>query len=139
MKKFILLTLVTILCLSCKGDDDSIIVNLQADKLNACYSDEPLKIPWIKDLVETMNCGEFVCKISLMASEYQGETVFYTTITDPVCNYQAQLKLYNCSGRLIKDMSNEESLDYLTYLYIRESQGEKNVRKEIFHCNSTEE
>ncbi len=87
MRKFILLTLFfSATIISCSNNNDEVIADSQLEVQNACTAAEPLALDWIQDLKEELNCGEYACEVSILKSEYEGETVFYVLVTDPLCN-----------------------------------------------------
>jgi hypothetical protein len=122
--------------LGCSKSNDDTSADLQTDAQSACISEAPLEIPWMKELIATMDCGKYSCEISLMHSVYEDQTVFYTLITDPFCDYQAHLFLYDCTGTMIKEMTDQESNEYLDKLYLETLDG-KEVQTKLYSCNGT--
>ena len=68
---------------------------------NACTGEfEPDEIGWITNLKNSMtNC---TCEMSLFKGTYQGETVFFIELTDPVCDGINTPTLYSCTGEEIR-------------------------------------
>lgn len=98
MRKFvfimsIILTLGTVRC-----SDDQV-------ETNACASSDPIgDVPWIAELKKSMtNCA---CEISLIKGTYQGQTVFFIALTDPLCNGIDTPTLYNCEGKKVREFSD---------------------------------
>jgi hypothetical protein len=52
------------------------------------------------------NCG---CDISIIQGTYKGQTVFFTSITDPACNSIDTPTLYDCSGNVVRIFTASES------------------------------
>lgn len=79
---------------SCSNDDD------QNDGL-ICNPTNPFEeFEWLEELRDNIdNC---TCEISIMMGQYEGNTVFFKTMTDPLCNWQFETDLYNCNGKIIK-------------------------------------
>lgn len=115
MKKLlILVTVVSIL--SCTDDD-----------LQTCSNIE--NKTWFNELKAELNenCN---FQVSIFEGSYNGETVYYQLITDPVVNFQALIKFYNCDGEIVADLTPEESNDYLD--------GPGRNDEKIFTCSSSE-
>lgn len=128
MRKFILLTLFfSATIISCTNNNDEVIADSQLEVQNACTAAEPLALDWIQDLKEELNCGEYTCEVSILKSEYEGETVFYVLVTDPLCNSAGVRYLYNCFGEIIKEFTVEENAAFLNDL-------DREVET-IFSCN----
>ena len=128
MKKFILLTLFfSATIISCTNNDDEVIADSQLEVQNACTAENPLELEWMQDLITELNCGEYACKVAILKSEYEGETVFYIQMTDPVCNGFDEITLYNCTGKKVESFSMEESMEFVN------SPGRE--VEEIFSCN----
>tara|TARA_B100002049_G_scaffold201063_1_gene159634 strand:+ start:58 stop:447 length:390 start_codon:yes stop_codon:yes gene_type:complete len=128
MKKFILLTLfLSATIISCTNSDDAVIADSQLEVQNACTAEKPLELEWMQDLITELNCGEYACKVAILKSEYEGETVFYTLVNDPRCNSVGVRHLYNCFGKKVKEFTDEESRAFSNNV-------EREV-EEIFSCN----
>ncbi len=128
MKKFILLTLFfSATIISCTNNDDEVIADSQLQVQNACTAEKPLDLEWMQDLITELNCGEYACKVAILKSEYEGETVFYTLVNDPRCNSVGVRRLYNCFGKKVKEFTDEESRAFSNNV-------EREV-EEIFSCN----
>jgi hypothetical protein len=128
MKKFILLTLFfSATIISCTNNDDEVIADSQLQVQNACTAEKPLDLEWMQDLITELNCGDYACKVAILKSEYEGETVFYTLVNDPRCNSVGVRHLYNCFGKKVKEFTDEESRAFSNNV-------EREV-EEIFSCN----
>lgn len=123
-----LFLLFLVLFVSCSSNDDSNASDLKADKNNACTTEKPLEVLWMQKLKDSLRCGESVCESSILRSTYEGKSVFYIAITDGLCNTQAHYFFYNCEGKMIKELTNEESVDYLNNYLDRETEI-------LFSCN----
>ena len=128
MKKFILLTLFfSATIISCTNNDDEVIADSQLEAQNACTAEKPLELDWMQDLITELNCGEYACQVAILKSEYEGETVFYIQMTDPVCFGFDEITLYNCTGKKVESFSIEESMEFV-------NNSGREV-EEIFSCN----
>ena len=128
MKKLILLTLFfSTTIISCTNNDDEVIADSKLEVQNACTAEKPLDLEWMQDLITELNCGEYACKVAILKSEYEGETVFYTLVNDPRCNSVGVRHLYNCFGKKVKEFTDEESRAFSNNV-------EREV-EEIFSCN----
>ena len=128
MKKFILLTLFfSATIISCTNNDDEVIADSQLQVQNACTAEKPLDLEWMQDLITELNCGEYACKVAILKSVYESETVFYIQMTDPVCLGFDEITLYNCTGKKVESFSIEESREFVN------SPGRE--VEEIFSCN----
>jgi hypothetical protein len=52
------------------------------------------------------NC---ICEISIIQAAYQHQTVFYTAVTDPLCNGVNTPTLLNCEGEIVKTFTLSET------------------------------
>ena len=128
MKKFILFALFfSVTIISCTNNDDEVIADSKLEVQNACTAEKPLDLEWMQDLITELNCGEYACKVAILKSEYEGETVFYTLVNDPRCNSVGVRHLYNCFGKRVKEFTDEESRAFSNNV-------EREV-EEIFSCN----
>ena len=128
MKKFILLTLFfSATIISCTNNDNEVIADSQLEVQNACTAENPLELEWMQDLITELNCGEYACKVAILKSEYESETVFYIQMTDPVCLGFDEITLYNFTGKKVESFSIEKSREFVN------SPGRE--VEEIFSCN----
>lgn len=124
MKQFITLALlISVLLVSCSEQEEDLQLNLQ----NACTAENPLELEWMQDLVAELECGKYSCRVSILKSNYNGESVFYVQMTDPLCNGVNEIDLYNCVGEKIEEFTLEESGEFIDDHW--------NEAEEIFSCN----
>ncbi|MDX1720663.1 MAG: hypothetical protein R3353_10900 [Salegentibacter mishustinae] len=126
-EKVLLFSLFFPLIFSCTKKENEIIADSQLQVQNACTAEKPLDLEWMQDLITELNCGEYACKVAILKSEYEGETVFYTLVNDPRCNSVGVRHLYNCFGKKVKEFTDEESRAFSNNV-------EREV-EEIFSCN----
>ena len=127
MRRSFLFVLLVPLLFSCTEDGNEVIANSQIELENACTAEDPLAIGWMQDLKEELHCGEFSCEVSIIKSEYEGETVFYIQMTDPLCFGFDEITLYSCTGKKVESFTIEESREFVN------SSGRE--IEEIFICN----
>ncbi|SHF88691.1 hypothetical protein SAMN05444483_103105 [Salegentibacter echinorum] len=128
MKKITIIALLLSVTLSsCSENDNDLVANSKQDLENACTATNPLEVKWMQDLITELNCGEYACKVSILKSEYEEETVFYIQMTDPLCNGVDEIILYNCTGKKLKEFTIEESWEFIN------SPGRQ--VEEMFSCN----
>jgi hypothetical protein len=100
MKKLIIIIGFLILLLSCEKNDKT------------CNCNDPLKdLVWLQELKTSLtNC---TCEMSVIQATYNNQTVFYTAMTDPLCNSNIQTYiLYDCTGNTIKSyQSGDQAMD----------------------------
>ena len=72
-----------------------------------CNTENPLNMQWMADWVnELQNC---VCTISIFQADFNGETVFWPLMTDPLCQSVIDnVPVYNCLGDTILTLNNYE-------------------------------
>lgn len=93
MKLIFTLLFAFLLLVGCSKDsnDNKQICNL-ADPLN--------ELAWLKEIKNSLtNCS---CQISILQATYDGQTVFYTAMTDPLCDGVQTYTLYNCDGKVVE-------------------------------------
>lgn len=128
MKRLLtVVALFSLLLTSCSDDSMEGMNTLHENTKNACTAENPMELEWMQGLKQELHCGEFSCKVSIFKSEYDGETVFYIAMTDPLCNGVLMVDLYNCSGDKVKELTREESRDFVF--------NHENESEEIFSCN----
>ncbi len=129
MRKSLLFILLVTLVFSCTEDENKVNANSEIELQNACTAEEPLAIDWMQDLKEELHCGEYSCEVSIVKSEYEGETVYFILVTDPSCNASGVRNLYNCYGEIMKELTGEESSIFLNDL------GVETEFEILFSCN----
>lgn len=102
MKKHVLTILIVITIISVSCNDDGKLV------MNACTPTLSIdNVPWIAELKNTMtNC---TCEISIIKGTYEGQTVFFIGLTDPLCDGIDTPTLYNCEGNEIISFTDSPS------------------------------
>ncbi len=92
-KSFLPLVIFTLLLSCCNDEKDT-------STQNACDSDNPLEISWVKEIINSLqNC---TCEISFIQGMYNGQTVFFTALTDPLCDGIELPTLFDCNGKPIR-------------------------------------
>jgi len=89
MKKLSFIIFSLVLLLSCEKND------------NTCNCNDPLKdLSWLKGIQTSFtNCS---CEMSIIQATYNNQTVFYTAMTDPLCEGIYSIILFDCNGDTIK-------------------------------------
>jgi len=99
------------------------------DKLpkTECISDNPIEdFAWLKAIKSTMtNCG---CEISIIQGTYNNQTVFFTALTDALCDGINMPTLYDCEGKVVRIFN---STDY------REFYDQVTRDKVLYRCKTT--
>ena len=98
MKPLLSILILMTLTISCKHE--SVVSN------NACTAADPLMVPWVKTLTATMD--KSVCTESLFQATYNGQTVYYTAITDIYCDYIPGETLLGCEGETVKRYNSSQ-------------------------------
>ena len=128
MKKITLFFLLfSAIITSCSDNDKEVVANAELELQNACTSEEPLESEWIQNLIAELHCGEYACEVAILKSRYEGETVFYIQMIDPLCLGFEKIDLYNCYGEKVKEFTLEESRGFVN------SPGHE--AEPIFSCN----
>ncbi|WP_324719259.1 hypothetical protein [Salinimicrobium sp. HB62] len=127
MKKITFTLFLYTILVSCSGSDDEVIDSSALILQNACTGENPVELEWFQNLIAELGCGEYSCRVSILKTTYEGETVFYKQVTDPLCNAVNEIDLYNCKGEIIEEFDPEESREFINN---RGSEAE-----EIFFCN----
>ena len=95
-----LFLMLTMIVLSCA--EDTVI----------CKTNEDVSSEWFTDLKNSLtNCS---CELSIIRARYQNQTVYYTALTDPLCNGVNTPVLLNDEGKVIKTFtqSPEDQEDF---------------------------
>jgi len=89
MKKLSFIVVSLVLLLSCEKND------------NTCNCKDPLNdLAWLQEVkVSLTNC---FCEMSIIQATYNKQTVFYTAMTDPLCDGIYSIVLRDCNGDTIK-------------------------------------
>jgi hypothetical protein len=96
MKIVLTFFLTMVLLISCKKDKES-------NEITACNVHDPLRdLPWLAALKQP--CEEnAICSVSIFQGIYNGETVFYTFLSGPLCDPAFYVALLDCNGATIKE------------------------------------
>lgn len=113
MKKIILIILSAILIISCEKYN------------NTCGCDDPLEdIAWLRDLKSSIT--DCYCEISIFQASFNKQTVFYSFMTDPLCDGIINVSIADCNGNIIK-----------TYAAIDDTfNNEVTDRKVLYRCKT---
>lgn len=64
------------------------------------------ELAWLKEIKTSLtNC---TCEMSIIQAEYDGQTVFYIAMTDPLCDGIQSVVLYDSNGKPVKTLTNDE-------------------------------
>jgi hypothetical protein len=89
MKKTTLIFVTLLLLLSCEKHD------------KACGFNDPLEdLAWLRNV--KISLGDCTCEISIIQALYNKQTIFYTALTDPLCDGYYPYVLRNCAGDPLK-------------------------------------
>lgn len=88
-----------------------IIFSCQKETQNACKSSNPIDdVTWIKAIKNSLtNC---TCEISIIEGTYDNKTIFYTQLTDPVCNGIFSATLFDCNGKVVRIFKQSDYDDF---------------------------
>lgn len=93
MKKIILFFVLSLLILN----------SCYYDKMakTECISDNPIEdFAWLKAIKNTMtDCS---CEISIIQGTYNNQTVFFTSLTDMLCDGIDMPTLFDCEGKVVR-------------------------------------
>ena len=99
MKPLRIILVSLILLFSCEKND------------NICNCNDPLNdLVWLKELKNSFtNC---TCEMSVIQAYYKNQIVFYTEMTDPLCDGFQNLVLLDCKGNVAKSYeSGDQSMN----------------------------
>jgi hypothetical protein len=66
--------------------------------------------PWLKVVKNSLtNCS---CEISILQGTYKGRTVFFTAITDALCDGISMPSLYDCEGKIVRIFNSDDFLSF---------------------------
>jgi len=103
MKHFFIILVFSILFASCskEKDQNKQICNL-ADPIN--------ELPWLKEIKNSLtNCP---WQTAIIQAIYDGQTVFYTVMNDPLANSVQTYTLYNCEGKVIEVIPSDKAQNF---------------------------
>ena len=100
-----MILLAIMLITSCGKDEN-------AAKTICEYTDPIEELGWLKEIKTCLtNCP---CEISILQGTFNGQTVFYVGITDPVCNGIGTITLLDCEGKTVKTIQSGEYQEFLS-------------------------
>jgi len=119
MKRTFILLITIFIIASCGKDEN-------ANK-SVCNSTDPIEeLSWLKEMKNTMtNCS---CEMSIVQATYNSQTVFYTIMTDPLCDAIQTIILYDCEGKVVKTIANNEIPSY---------KAEETNMKVLYRCKTS--
>jgi hypothetical protein len=93
MKKLSFLLVLMVLLLNCEKND------------NTCNCNDPINdLAWLKDVKNSFtNC---TCEMSVIQATFNKQTVFYTAMTDPLCDGVGVYIIFDCKGDSIKSYTS---------------------------------
>lgn len=76
-----------------------------------CNLADPInELPWLKEIKNSLtNCS---CEMSIIQATYKEQTIFYTKMTDLLCDGIETYTLYNCEGKVIEVIPFNEILNF---------------------------
>ena len=124
-KAFLSVTLLLLIILSCKNDDD----NLN----NTCNVSNPIEdLAWLKEIIEDIKQSTQVDESYIYQATYQRKTVFIIGNCCAVCN-SLTLVAY-CNGEFVFNLDNEDDKDAYTK-FLASYQGNLIWTSPNFVCN----
>ncbi len=103
--RFCLIVIAVLVSYSCKEDQDK-TTDMKPDTI--CEVNNPLtQLNWLALLKEQLD-GNCVCEQSIFQAKYQNQVVFYSEITDPVCDYIFNVSIFNCQGQVVKNYDYDQ-------------------------------
>lgn len=107
MKKIILLLTMILFILNC----------CTYDKLTKteCNSDDPIEdFAWLKEMKNSLtNCS---CEISIIQGTYNNQTVFFTALTDALCDGIDIPTLFDCEGKVVRTFTSNDYRDFYDHV-----------------------
>ena len=104
------------------------LLNCKKEKRNECNVNDPLtELSWMKELKKQVddNCNS--CEVFIIQAIYDDRTVYYTSVTDPLCNSIFGVALLNCDGQLIKNYNDANKDDFYSQV---------SDRKKLYSCKA---
>ncbi len=76
---------------------------------NECKPENPFEMGWMTEwIADLQNCA---CTVSIFQAEYEGETVFWQLMTDPLCQGVIQnITVHCCIGCELMVLENYDDL-----------------------------
>ncbi len=104
MKNNLFVLVLFMILISCSKDEN------ESSFSNACNSDNPLEISWLKEIKNSLqNC---TCEISIIQGTYDDQTVFFTALTDPLCDGIDTPTLFDCEGNAVRTFTINDYQDF---------------------------
>lgn len=99
MKKYSVLLLVAIFCLACEKDENTVdAINIEDQE-------------WYKEHAKPCQESD-VCKTWINKALYNNDTVYYTSLSGPLCDPIFSVILRNNKGEVVKEYGYEELASY---------------------------
>ena len=106
MKKLGAILILGILFMGCTKD-------ATVDTTNACTSANPIEeVGWLKSMKESIVNTKSACETSIVQGTYNNQTVFFTMITDPLCNSINMPTLYSCEGKVVRTFTEADYREF---------------------------
>lgn len=102
MKLLATIVITLLLFISCSKENDQKQICSLADPIN--------ELPWLKEIKNSLtNCS---CEVSIIQATYKEQTIFYTAMTDLLCDGIETYTLYNCEGKVIEVIPFNEIVNF---------------------------
>ena len=76
---------------------------------NVCNPENPFQMEWFSEWIEELQ--QCACTISIFQAEYDGGTVFWQLMTDPLCQAVVhEIRVYSCTGSELIVLDNYNDL-----------------------------
>lgn len=99
MKRTLIILITIFIVASCGKDENT-------GKSTCDLADPIEELPWLKEIKNSLtNCS---CEISILQATYKNQTVFYTAMTDPLCDGVQTITLLDCEGKVIRSIANDD-------------------------------
>jgi len=119
VKVFSIVLLVIFVTSSCGKDENT--------GKSTCDLANPIEeLLWLKEIKTTMtNCS---CEMSILQATYNNQTVFYTMMTDPLCDGVQTITLLNCEGKVVENIKQDKFQAFL---------GKVSNVKNLYRCKTS--
>ena len=103
IKRVTLVLLVIFFVVSCGKEENT--------NKSTCDLTDPIEeLSWLKEIKNSItNCS---CEMSIIQATYDNQTVFYTLMTDPLCDGVQSIVLLDCKGKIVETFANSEISGY---------------------------
>lgn len=103
MKNLFAILVAMLVVAGCSKEQDQ---NKQMCKL----SDPLTELAWLNDMKNSLtNCS---CEMSIIQATYKDQTIFYTAMTDMLCDGIQSYTVYNCEGKVVEVISSDKILSF---------------------------